>query len=55
MKFNILKNKISKQLKNLRKVFNEISKRKLLLYYNEVNYEITLKTEKIKPLLLILI
>ena len=34
-------------------MFKEISKRELSSYRNEVNYEITLKTEKIKSLLLI--
>ena len=54
IEFNTLKNEIFKWLKNLKKVFEEISKRKLLLYRNKVNHEITLKTKKIKSLLLIL-
>ena len=53
MKFNVLKNEILKWLKNLRKVFEEILERKLSSYRNEVNYEIILKSEKIKSLSLI--
>ena len=53
MKFNVLKNEISKWLKNLKRVFETISKRKLLSYYERIDYEITLKTEKIKSLSLI--
>ena len=53
IKFNILKSKIFKWLKDLRKVFEEILKRELPSYRNEVNYEIILKIKKIKSLLLI--
>ena len=55
MKFNVLDNEIPEWLKDLKEVFGEISERELLSYRNEVNYEITLKIKKIKPLLLILI
>ena len=40
---------------NLKEVFEIISKKKLSFYRNKVNYKITLKTKKIKSLLLILI
>ena len=53
IEFNVLENKISEWLKDLRKVFREILKKELSFYYNEVNYEIILKIEKIKSLLLI--
>ena len=55
IKFNVLKNEISKQLKNLKKVFEIIFEKKLSSRRYEINYEITLKIEKIKSLLLILI
>ena len=54
MKFNVLKNEILKQLKNLKRVFEIILERKLLFRRNEVDHEITLKTERIKSLSLIL-
>ena len=54
MKFNIIKDEISEQLKDLKKVFKTISKEELSSRRYEVNYEITLKTERIKSLLLIL-
>ena len=53
MKFDVLKSEIPKWLENLRKVFEEISKRELSSHRDGVNHEITLKTEKIKSLLLI--
>ena len=53
IKFNVLKNEILKWLKDLKEVFEEISKEELLPHRDEVNYEIILKTEKIKSLLLI--
>ena len=53
MKFNVLESKILEWLKNLKKVFKTISERELLSRRNEVDYEITLKTEKIKSSLLI--
>ena len=53
MKFNVLENEILEQLENLKKVFETILERELLPRYEEMNYEITLKTEKIKPLSLI--
>ena len=52
MKFNVLKNEILEQLENLRKVFEIIPKEKLSPRRNGVNYEITLKTKKIKSSLL---
>ena len=53
MEFNVLENKILKQLEDLKKVFKIISKKELLLHYDKVNYEITLRSEKIKSSLLI--
>ena len=49
MKFNIIKNKILEWLKDFKKVFGTISKEELLLYRERIDYEITLKTDKIKP------
>ena len=40
-------------MKDLKKVFETISKEKLLSYRDEINYEIILKTKKIKSLSLI--
>ena len=48
MKFNVLENEILERLENLKKVFETISKKKVSSHYDEVNYEITLKTKKIK-------
>ena len=48
IEFNIIKNKISKWLKNLKKVFETISKEKLLSSRKRVDHEITLKTNEIK-------
>ena len=53
IEFNVLENEILKWLKNLRKVFEVILERELLSRCDGVDYEITLKTEKIKSLLLI--
>ena len=53
IKFNVIKNKIFKWLKNLKKVFETIFKEKLSSYYKEIDYEITLKIDKIKSLSLI--
>ena len=55
MEFNILKNEILEWLKDLKKVFGTILERELLLHYDGVDYEIILKTEKIKFLSLIFI
>ena len=55
IKFNTLENEISKWLENLKKVFGIISKRELSSRRNKVNYEIILKTKKIKLSLLIFI
>ena len=55
MKFNVLKNEILEQLKDLKKIFGIILERKLLFSYKEVDHEITLKTKKIKLSLLIFI
>ena len=48
MKFNVLENEILEWLKDLKKVFGTIFKRELSSRYDEIDYEITLKTEKIK-------
>ena len=53
MKFNVLKNEILEWLKDLKEVFGIISKRKLSFHRYEIDYEITLRTEKIKSSLLI--
>ena len=53
IEFNVLENEISKWLKDLRKVFEEILEKELSSYRDGVNYEIILRTEKIKSLLLI--
>ena len=53
MKFNVLKNEILEQLKDLKEVFETISERELPSRRYEVDHEIILKTEKIKLLLLI--
>ena len=53
IRFNVLENEIPEQLKDLKKVFKEISERELLSHRDGVDYEITIKTEKIKSLLLI--
>ena len=55
MEFNVMENEISEWLKDLKKVFEIIFKEKLLLKRERVDYEITLKIEKIKPSLLIFI
>ena len=55
MDLNIIKSKIPKWLKDLKKIFETISKDELLFSRKEVNHEINLKTKKIKSLLLILI
>ena len=55
IKFNVLENEILEWLKDLKKVFETILKRKLSSRRYEVNYEITLRIEKIKSSLLILI
>ena len=55
IKFNILENEIFEWLKDLKEIFEIISKRKLLFYRDEINYEIILKIKKIKLLLLIFI
>ena len=49
-----MKNEISKWLKDLKEIFETILKGELLFNREGVNYEINLKTEEIKPLLLIL-
>ena len=46
--FNTLENEIPKWLKDLRKIFEEISERELSPYRDGVDHEITIKTEKIK-------
>ena len=51
----MIENKISDWLENLKEVFKTILKRELLFSREKVNYKITLKTEEIKSLLLILI
>ena len=48
MEFNVLENEILEWLKDLKKVFGTIPERELSPHRNEVNYEITLKIEKIK-------
>ena len=48
-----MKNEILEWLKNLKEVFKIISKKKLLFSRERVDHEITLKTKKIKSLLLI--
>ena len=53
MRFNVLESEISEWLKDLRGIFETISEEELLSRRDEVNYEITLKTKKIKPSLLI--
>ena len=53
MEFNVLENEILEWLEDLKKVFKEISERELSSHRNGVNYEITLKIDKIKSLLLI--
>ena len=53
MEFNILESEILEWLENLRKVFGTISKRELSSRRDGMDYEITLKIEKIKLLLLI--
>ena len=50
-----MKNEISNWLKNLKEIFEIILEGQLLLSREEVDYEITLKTDKIKSLSLILI
>ena len=45
---NVIKNEISKWLKDLKKIFETILERKLLLNYEKVNYEIILKIKEIK-------
>ena len=52
---NVMKNEILKWLENLKKVFETILEGKLLLSRERMNYKITLRTEKIKSSLLILI
>ena len=54
MEFNALENDISEWLEDLKKVFEEILKEELPPHRDEVDHEITLKIEKIKPSLLIL-
>ena len=53
MEFNVLENEILKWLKDLKEVFETLSKRELLLYRNEIDHEIILRIKKIKFLLLI--
>ena len=53
MEFNVWKNEIPEWLKDLKEVFEEILEGKLPSHYREVDHEITLKTDKIKPSLLI--
>ena len=48
MNLNIIKNEISKWLKDLKEVFKTISERELLFSHEEVNYEINLKIKEIK-------
>ena len=55
MEFNVIKHEISEWLKNLKKIFKTIFERELLLSYERVDHEITLKIKKIKSLSLILI
>ena len=54
MKFNVIKNEILEWLKNLKEIFETISKEKLSLSYEKVDHKITLKTKKIKSSSLIL-
>ena len=53
MNLNVMENEVSKWLKNLKEIFGTIFERELLFSYEEVNYEIILRIEKIKSLLLI--
>ena len=55
IEFNIIKNKIFEWLKDLKEMFETILKKELLFSRKEVNYEITLKTNKIKSSSLIFI
>ena len=53
MEFNVIENKIPKQLEDLRKIFKTVPKRELLSSREGIDYKITLKTKEIKSLLLI--
>ena len=55
VEFNVLENEILKCLKNLKKVFETISEEKLSSNRDEINYEIILKTKRIKSSSLIFI
>ena len=55
IEFNVIKSEIFEWLKNLREVFKIILERELLFSREEIDHEIKLKTEKIKPSSLILI
>ena len=49
IEFNIMENKIPEWLRDLKEVFETIPEGELLLNREGVNYEITLKTNEIKP------
>ena len=53
IKFNVLKSKILKWLKNLKKVFETIFEEELPSSRDKVDHEIILKIKEIKPSLLI--
>ena len=55
MNLNVIKNEISKWLKDLKKVFETILKRELSFNREEVNHEITLKIKEIKSSSLIFV